>query len=286
VHAARDGSRYPVQVSATHVAIDGHDFGFLISRDLSEQVRQEAEIRELNATLEQRVRDRTAELADANGELEAFAYSVSHDLRAPLNHLTTYAESLAEVGPDDRAEALRLAGKIVERSAYMNDLVDALLVLSRVSRVALVRMKVDVSEIAADIADEHRKLDPARDVAVSIQPGMHAAADPMLVRTLLENLIGNAWKYSSREPHARIEVSTEAVDGGGTAFVVRDNGAGFDPRYAARLFGPFVRLHTQAEFKGNGVGLATARRIVSRHGGRIWAESRPGAGATFRFTLP
>jgi PAS domain S-box-containing protein len=284
-HLAHDGSRYPVQVSATHVQTDGEAFAFLIGRDLSEQRRQEAEIQELNASLEQRVRERTLELDHANAELESFAYSVSHDLRAPLNHLAAYAGLLCEVDPADGAERKRLSDKIIERSGYMNELIDALLALSRVTRSPLECREVDISGLAAEIDAEHRKLEPDRDVQTRVAPAMRAMGDPVLIRTLLENLIGNAWKYTSREPHARIEFGTEAVEGA-RAFVVRDNGAGFDSRYAARLFGPFHRLHTQAEFKGNGVGLATARRIVTRHGGRIWAESAPGAGATFRFTLP
>ena len=284
-HSSAGGSRYPVQVSATRLQVDREDFAFLIVRDLSEQVRQEREIRELNASLEQRVNARTAELEQANAELESFAHSVSHDLRAPLNHLASYAEALQENDCTHRGECPRLTRKIIERSAYMNNLIDALLQLSHVSRAPLERREVDVSEMAAEIDAEHRKLEPGRNVETCIQPGMRTTADPVLLRTVLENLIGNAWKYSSREPQARIQVFGLCGKEAPT-FVVRDNGTGFDPRYAARLFSAFHRLHTQQEFPGTGVGLATARRVVARHGGRIWAESAPGAGAIFSFTLP
>jgi PAS domain S-box-containing protein len=282
-HVAKDGSTYPVQVSATHVVVDGRDLGFLICRDLSELVRQRREIEALNASLEKRVEARTAELANANEELESFAHSVSHDLRAPLNHLKAYAGDLAE-GCVDAAEGKRLARRIVERSQYMEALIDDLLALSRVARTPLAVREVDLSAMAAEIDREHRILEPSRTIETVVAPGVVARADPVLLRTLLENLIGNAWKYSSKVPHARIEIFA-ADHQGKTVFTVRDNGAGFDSRYAERLFKPFQRLHNQSEFPGTGVGLATARRIVVRHGGRMWAQSRPGEGATFSFTL-
>jgi PAS domain S-box-containing protein len=284
-HAAADGTRYPVHVSATYLEANGNGLGFLICRDLSEQKRNEAEIRELATSLEERVKSRTAELDETNRELESFVHSVSHDLRAPLNHLTAYSEELSgEAAAGNLAEARKYAGRIAERAAYMGELIDALLTLSRVTRVALEQRDVDLSALAFEIDAEHRKLEPGREVETIVEPGLLAQGDPVLLRTLLENLIGNAWKYTSLRQRARIEFRAEVVDGV-RAFVVRDNGAGFDPRYAGRLFGVFQRLHSQQEFKGTGVGLATCRRIVARHGGRIWAEARPDGGATFRFTL-
>jgi PAS domain S-box-containing protein len=282
-HKARDGGAYPVQVAATHLVVGGRDLGFLICRDLSDSMRQQREIEALNESLEKRVEARTAELANANEELESFAYSVSHDLRAPLNHLKAYAGELAQ-GCVDGPEGKRLARRIVERSEYMGELIDDLLALSRVARAPLQVRDLDLSTMAAEIDREHRILEPARTMETIIASDLVARADPVLLRTLLDNLIGNAWKYSSKVPHALIEIFAEEQQGK-TVFAVRDNGAGFDARYAERLFKPFQRLHNQSEFPGTGVGLATARRIVARHGGRIWAQSLPGEGATFRFTL-
>lgn len=285
VHRNLQGEAYPVQVSATYVELEDREFGFLVCRDLSEAKRHEAEIQELNATLEKRVRERTEQLAAANDQLESFASAVSHDLRAPLNHLGAYAQALEESLETDREEGRRLARRIVERSGYMKQLIDELLELSRVGRKELQRTEVDLSLLAREIVHEQRRLQPSREVEAVVTDGLRVSADAVLVRTLLENLVGNAWKYSSKVPRARIEVFAEEGDGE-RVFAVRDNGAGFDPRYAHRLFGAFQRLHSQDEFPGTGVGLATAKRVVARHGGRIWAVAAPGEGATFRFTLP
>jgi light-regulated signal transduction histidine kinase (bacteriophytochrome) len=227
-----------------------------------------------------------AELERKNSELEAFSYSVSHDLRAPLRSIDGFSKLLL----DDHAGALNAKGKdylrLVRASAQrMGELIDDLLLLSRVGRAGLVRDRVDLSGIARVAAEELQRKDPGRQVTICIEEALPVDADDGLMRVLLENLLGNAWKFTANVPAARIEVRTEQKEGG-TVFFVRDNGAGFDMGYAEKLFNPFQRLHTEAEFPGTGIGLATVHRIVDRHGGRIWADSAVDQGATFYFTIP
>jgi two-component system, NtrC family, sensor kinase len=227
-----------------------------------------------------------AELERKNSELEAFSYSVSHDLRAPLRSIDGFSKLLL----DDHAGALNAKGKdyllLVRASAQrMGELIDDLLLLSRVGRAGLVRNRVDLSSIARVAAEELQRKDPDRQVTICIEEPLPVEADDGLMRVLLENLLGNAWKFTANVPAARIEVGTEQKEGG-TVFFVRDNGAGFDMSYAEKLFSPFQRLHTEAEFPGTGIGLATVHRIVDRHGGRIWADSSVDQGATFYFTIP
>ncbi|MDB6013546.1 MAG: putative multi-sensor signal transduction histidine kinase [Gammaproteobacteria bacterium] len=227
-----------------------------------------------------------AELERKNSELEAFSYSVSHDLRAPLRSIDGFSKLLL----DDHAGALNAKGKdyllLVRASAQrMGELIDDLLLLSRVGLAGLVRNRVDLSSIARAAAEELRRKDPDRHVTICIEKPLPVEADDGLMRVLLENLLGNAWKFTANVPAARIEVGTEQKEGG-TVFFVRDNGAGFDMSYAEKLFSPFQRLHTEAEFPGTGIGLATVHRIVDRHGGRIWADSAVDQGATFYFTIP
>jgi PAS domain S-box-containing protein len=256
-----------------------------VARDFTEIKRAEDEIRVLNLGLEQKIRRRTADLEAAYKELEAFSYSVSHDLRAPARAVAGFSQiMLDEHAGELSPEVRRLVDRIVAAGARMSELIDGLLVLTHVSRQDLQRRRVDMSALAAAVVHELRELDPSRDVEVTLQPGLVAEADPQLVRSLLQNLLGNAWKYSSRAEHAKIEFSAFNVDGR-RVFVVRDNGAGFDMAYAQKLFGVFERLHTDAEFEGTGIGLATADRIVRRHGGSIRAEAQPGKGASFYFTL-
>jgi two-component system, NtrC family, sensor kinase len=234
-----------------------------------------------NAELEATNRD----LAAANRELEAFAYSVSHDLRAPLRAIRSFTQALEEdAGERLEAESRDHLRRVVAATGRMADLIDALLELSRVSRAELGRVRVDLAVIAAALVDELRVRDPGRTVEIVIGPDLVAEADPRLARVLLDNLLGNAWKFTSKTERARIELGVDDRSGART-FYVRDNGAGFDMAHAANLFAPFQRLHG-AEFQGTGIGLATVRRIVERHRGRIWAESAVGAGATILFTLP
>lgn len=231
------------------------------------------------------LRKRSSELAAVNRELETFAYSVSHDLRAPLRSMTGFCQALVE----DYGERLDATGKdyvrrISAASRRMGQLIDDLLALSRVTRTDIRRGKVDLSGLARTIAEQLRQAEPGRDVEFKIQPDVVAEGDETLLRTALENLIGNAWKYSAHKPHATIEFGT-APNGAEPTYYVRDDGIGFDMAHADKLFKPFQRLHSSTEFDGTGIGLASVANIVRRHGGRIWAESRPGAGTTMRFTL-
>jgi light-regulated signal transduction histidine kinase (bacteriophytochrome) len=234
----------------------------------------------MNETLRQA---RTAAEA-ANRELEAFSYSVAHDLRAPLRGVDGFSQALLEDYADKLGDEGRGYLKIVRESAQrMGRLIDDLLALSRVTRSELVREPVDLSGLAQNVAAQLQKLQPDRRVDIVIAAGMVIEGDARLLRVALENLLGNAWKFTGRRAAPRIEVGLTS-DGDGACFV-RDNGAGFDMAYAAKLFGAFQRLHSADEFEGTGIGLATVQRIVNRHGGRIWAIGEVDRGATFYFTL-
>jgi signal transduction histidine kinase len=210
---------------------------------------------------------------------------VSHDLRAPLRSIDGFSEALLQDFPQHvPEEGRRYLSRIRASTQRMAQLIEDLLNLSRVSRGALERREVDLSELARQVVAELRGREPQRQVDVSIWEGMHAQGDPRLVRAALENLIGNAWKFSSKTDQPRIEIGALA-DGRRKVFYVRDNGAGFDMAYANKLFGAFQRLHSAGEFSGTGIGLATVQRIVQRHGGRVWADAQPEKGAVFFFTL-
>ncbi|HEY1692848.1 MAG TPA: ATP-binding protein [Polyangiaceae bacterium] len=224
-------------------------------------------------------------LKSTNRELEAFSYSVAHDLRAPLRGINGYSTALLEdYGADLPAEAKEYLGRITAATHRMADLIDALLSLSRVTRAEFHREPVDLGLVAESVASQLRTANPDRQVELVREGDVVAQGDARLLRALLENLLGNAWKFTARNAGARITVGV-ATDGPTPVYFVRDNGAGFDMAYADKLFAPFQRLHAQSEFAGTGIGLATVHRIVSRHGGRIWAEGAVGKGATFRFTL-
>jgi PAS domain S-box-containing protein len=238
------------------------------------------------AELERRVAERTAELEATNRELEAFSYSVSHDLRAPLRAIDGFSTALEEEYGATLAETgHHYLARIRGAAARMSRLIDDLLALARASQNGLRRRRVDLSARAAAIVAGLRERAPERDVTVVIAPGLTADGDPVLLDMLLQNLLGNAWKYTSTHPHARIDVGAATQDGA-RVFFVRDDGVGFDPEYADRLFVAFQRLHDHAVFEGTGIGLAIVARIVHRHGGQVWAEGAPERGATFYFTIP
>jgi len=252
-----------------------------LQREIAERRQAEKEVERQQIELAQS----NAELVTANTELESFSYSVSHDLRAPLRTIDGFSQALLE----DCADRLDDAGKdylnrIRGATQMMGSLIDDLLNLSRISRSAMRLQNVDISMLAHSIVSEFQKAEPQRRVEVRIQDGLKAAADPGLVRVALENLLSNAWKFSSKRACAHLEFGEVEVDGT-LAFFVRDDGAGFDPAYAGRLFGAFQRLHGTTEFAGTGIGLATVQRIVHRHGGRVWAKGAVDCGATFYFTL-
>ncbi len=266
----------------------GQDVASLVQvEDITERVLAHAREQALNRTLEARVALRTRELTHANQELESFAYSVSHDLRAPLRTIEgfsrllgeRYADKVDETGRDYLARVRNAAGR-------MDDLIEALLKMSRVGRSPLTLASLDLTRLALDVVAELRMAHPQRVVTVEVEPGLRAVGDAALVHNLLQNLIGNAWKFTAGTPDARILVGADEGLGEQAAFHVTDNGAGFPPEYAGKLFRPFQRLHNQEQFDGHGIGLASVKRVVERHGGTVSAEGRPGEGATFRFTLP
>lgn len=225
------------------------------------------------------------ERGEAIRGLEAFSYSVAHDLRAPLRSINGFSSILLERAPgsfdDDACSCMR---RIHAASERMSELIEGLLSLSRVTSAAVARRPVDLTALSRRVFAERAAAEPGRKVTVAVADGLTARGDALMLEVLAENLLGNAWKFTSKQPNARIEVGRERR-GGEAFFFVRDNGAGFDMRDVEKLFKPFQRLHSQSEFPGTGIGLATVQRIVSRHGGRVWAEGAPGRGATFYFTL-
>lgn len=244
--------------------------------------RDEEELRQHRTNLEALVERRTAELTEANRELEAFSYTVSHDLRSPLRTIGGFSRILSRRHANDLPEeSARMLAMVDEAAIRMGGLIESVLLLTRIGRTRLATEPIDLSALARSILDDLAAKSPQRAVEASVERGLRARGDPSLVRLALENLVGNAWKFTSKTPHARITFRG-GPDG---SFVVEDNGAGFDMALSTDLFQPFHRLHEPTEFEGTGIGLATVDRIVQRHGGRIWAQARPGEGAAFTFTL-
>lgn len=281
-----DGQEFPIEASTSQIESDGQKLFTFILRDITERNHAEEEVRRLNEELEHRVADRTAQLQAANKELEAFSYSVSHDLRAPLRHINGFSQALLE----DYADKLDETGKsylqeLRGASQEMAQLIDDVLQLARVTRSEMRRAVINLSELAHSIATEMEKEDAGRTVAVDIEEGLTTRGDKRLLRIMLGNLMENAWKFTSKRERAEIRFG-QTHKGSELVYFVRDNGAGFDMTFADKLFGAFQRLHTADEFEGTGIGLATVQRIVNRHGGRVWADGTVGKGATFYFTLP
>ncbi|MGA9882591.1 MAG: ATP-binding protein [Candidatus Acidiferrales bacterium] len=266
-----------------------HDEVALLIDALNEMLDQiqkrDSALQDAHDELERRVEERTAQLTHANKELESFSYSVSHDLRAPLRSIDGFSQALLEDCEPQLDEAGRDYLRRIRGSAQrMGLLIDDLLNLARVSRAKIQKQKVDVTALAVSIVNDLRRTQLGREVEIRIEEGVEVWADPGLLRVVLENLLNNAWKFTSKRDHASIEFGYKR-DNGKPSYFVSDNGAGFDPKYADRLFGAFQRLHAMNDFPGTGVGLATVQRIISRHGGEVWAESAVGQGASFYFTL-
>lgn len=250
-----------------------------------ERERSSAALRDQQLELERLVEERTASLTVANRELASFAYSVSHDLRAPLRAIHGFSQALEEDYADRLdAEGMGYLSRVRRATERMSDLIDGMLLLSQVTRDEISRRDVDLSALAAEVVAELRAGEPEREVLVDIASGIHATGDRRMLQLILANLIGNAWKFTRGISGAQIRFSAAETDGE-RVFSVTDNGAGFDMTYAGKLFGAFQRLHSASDFEGTGIGLATVQRIVLRHAGRVWAEGTPGAGAKFSFTL-
>lgn len=256
-----------------------------IVQNITERKTAEMHLKDLNERLEKQVAERTSELQQSLRELEAFTYSAAHDLRAPIRAIA----GLSNVVVEDFADGLgppgiKLLKRMEESAVRMGDLIDALLEMSRLSRSAMNMTRVDISQMARELAESLQAAEPERPAEIKVDPGLHALGDSTLVRCVIDNLMRNAWKFSAKKDCTRIEVSASSLEEG-TVFFVRDEGCGFDMKFADRLFAPFNRLHTQNEFSGSGIGLSIVKRIVTRHGGRIWVNSVPGEGSTFFFTL-
>ena len=279
--------RWILDTGRPRFASDGSFEGYIGSCiDITEIRESAASLSRLNDELEDRVALRTAEMTHANQELEAFSYSVSHDLRAPLRAIDGFSNILKELhGQKLDENGLHYLNRICSGAQRMGELIDDLLDLARLTRAELRPTRVDLAGLARSIVEDLRKSDPARRVELVIADTIFATGDARLLRIAMQNLLGNAWKFTQKREQARIDVGTGVSPSGHRCYFVKDNGAGFDMAYANKLFGAFQRLHRESEFEGTGIGLATVARIVQRHGGKIWAEGAPDRGATFSFTL-
>ena len=282
---SRSGESIPVEITAAKTLWHGKPAGMVIVRDITRRKEFEKQLRAHQEHLEELVKYRTRELEQTNKELEAFSYSVSHDLRAPLRGIGGFSQLLIdEYTQQLDSEGQDYLNRVHSAAIHMSRLIDDLLQLSKITKLEMQVRPVDLSALAQSVVARQREKEPAREVEVHIQPGMRAQGDPNLIEIALYNLVDNAWKYTQHVKHPRVEIGSSLEDGNET-FFVRDNGAGFNMDYAEKLFGPFQRLHSPQEFEGTGIGLATVARIVQRHHGKIWASAEKDKGATFYFTL-
>ena len=284
-HYKRSGEPMDIDAVGHLVVWRGRPARLVVLNDITESRRIQEELERLNRELEDRVRSRTAQLEAANKELEAFSYSVSHDLRAPVRHIDGFARLLEREQPPATEKAAHYLSTIAASSQRMAALIDDLLELSRTGRAPLEMRTVPLGPLVEEVIVDLRPDVARRRIEWRVGALPAVRADASLLRVALQNLLDNAVKYTRREAHAVVEVGAMPLDGGDTAIYVRDNGVGFDMRYADRLFGVFQRLHRAEDFEGTGIGLATARRVIHRHGGRIWGEGEPGRGACFYFTV-
>ena len=288
LHRAGDLARHAQLTYARVPGGVGQDVkGLVQAEDVTERILAEARVHALNRTLEARVAARTRELSQANQELESFAYSISHDLRAPLRAIDGFSRILVEKFRDSLGDTGKgYLDRVRAAAGRMDELIDALLKMSRVTRTSLSPGKVDLSRMALDVLDEFKAGDPGHAPELVVEPGLTAWGDPTLLRNMLSNLLGNAWKFTRGTSGPRIEFGAGQLPSGEREFRVQDNGAGFPQKHVEKLFRPFQRLHGQDEFAGHGIGLASVKRIIERHGGSIRAEGHVGEGAAFFFTLP
>lgn len=290
----RDGSEFPVEISLSPMETKAGVIVTAIIRDTTEWKRVGEELRKLNRELEQRVSERTAQLHErsrqleaANRELEAFSYSVSHDLRAPLRHLSGFARLLKERAAESLDEkSLRYVQNIDEAAGLMGKLIDDLLAFSRTGRAEMARSRVNFDQLVKEVLETLQPDTQGRNIVWQIGPLPEAEGDKAMLRLVWANLISNALKYTRTRDEAQIAIGSAKKEEGETVYFIRDNGVGFDMQYADKLFGVFQRLHTDEEFEGTGIGLATIQRIIRRHGGSVGAEGKVDGGATFYFSLP
>ncbi len=286
IHRTKDGVIIPMELVIHNQHFGDAQYNVVLGRDITDRKKAEDKIHSLNEELEERVRERTAQLEASNRELDAFSYSVSHDLRGPLNRIKGFSQALLE----DYSEQLDQQGqdylrRIGNSSLHMAELIDDLLKLSKVSRMEIYHEPIELSALVNVCLIELQARDPQRKLEITVTPGLVVEGDTALLRIVLENLIDNAWKFTRQEEVAQIEFGlTDQANQ--SAYYIRDNGAGFDMKHAAKLFTAFQRLHSDQEFSGTGIGLSIVSRIIKRHGGKVWADGEPGKGACFYFTLP